>query len=268
MLEAVYNFLLEYKEVLSSLSSLAVIITTIFVAIQARLFFNDYRKRNKKEEFSKSFELTKFYTSIILPRMPKIQKLYELCDVTNKVKSISPKNINHFDKEECSEFINLDEFCKELNEINQKPIEQILPLYAQFANISISKAYMDFYRYGALISEHDNREKLLGEYKTNLCNFIIGELSVAANDLEYFSMFFNSNLAESEVVYESLHQTFLAYVRLLYPVISHANTRSDYSKKYYTHIRDLYSLWSKKEGKKESQQALVFDKLRGINPKI
>ena len=267
MLDAVYIFLLDNKDVLSSLSSLAVIISTIFVAIQARLFFNDYRKRNKKEEFSKSFELTKFYTSIILPKMPKIQRMFELCDVTSNIKSIR-SNIKHFDKEECSEFLDPDEFRKKIQSIKLKPIEQILPLYAQFANTSISNAYMEFYRYMALISEHEDSDNLVEEYKINLCNAVIGELSIAANDLEYFSMFFNSNLAESEVVYESLHQTFLAYVRLLYPVISYANTRSDYSKKYYTHIRDLYSLWSKKEGRKEMQQALAFDKLRGTNPKI
>lgn len=266
-MEWLFDFLLNNKDVLSSLSSVAVIVSTLFVAVQVRLLFNDYKKRNKKEEFSKSFELTKFYTSKILPKMPKIQMLYDLCGLMDKVQRIKP-SIKNFDKEECIQFVDPSQFKDELKKIYNEPIEIIILLHAEFTGISMCAAFSEYDRYEKLVSENKNKEVLLEQYKKRICEFILDELNVAANDLEYFSMFFNSNLAESEVVYESLHQTFLAYVRLLFPIICYSNTRSDYSKKYYTHIRDLYVLWASKEVKKEVEQEAILDKLRNKNPKI
>lgn len=67
------------------------------------------------------------------------------------------------------------------------------------------------------------------------------------NKLEYLCMYFNNNLAESDYVYPSLHQTFLEYVKNLYFFIAIRN--DDPARKYYTEIIKLYNKWYNQEKK-------------------
>lgn len=71
------------------------------------------------------------------------------------------------------------------------------------------------------------------------------------NALEYFSMAFVQNVADDDVVYQSLHQTFLGMVKYFYFLIVFRNRSSE--NKYYTNITDLYIKWLKKEQKQKNK---------------
>ncbi|MBQ9425684.1 MAG: DUF4760 domain-containing protein [Erysipelotrichaceae bacterium] len=79
-------------------------------------------------------------------------------------------------------------------------------------------------------------------YKRKIKSYYYEKLIGMLNKLEYFSMTFNTNLADEEVVYPSLHQSFLKTVKYLYPHICYLNS-GETSDKYYTHIIELYNLW-------------------------
>lgn len=64
------------------------------------------------------------------------------------------------------------------------------------------------------------------------------------NDLEWFSMQCRYGVADEKLLYQSLHQTFLAEVQLLYLRISIINTESE--DKYYTNIIWLFTKWRKR----------------------
>lgn len=62
------------------------------------------------------------------------------------------------------------------------------------------------------------------------------------NRLEHFSMALNSEVADDEILYQSLHQIFFSIVSSLYVSICHANN-GDPVDKYFTHVTDLYNRW-------------------------
>ena len=82
------------------------------------------------------------------------------------------------------------------------------------------------------------------------------------NKLEYFSMYFTSKVADSDAVYQSLHQTFLACITYLYFGIADINT--DPKEKYYTNIIALFDIWNKKymDSSMRQQELLKRKKMR------
>ena len=94
----------------------------------------------------------------------------------------------------------------------------------------------------------DENKEIKYQKEALLCNFY-NELSDLLNKLEWFSMNFKYNLADEDVVFASLHQTFLADINYLYYFISKQN--SDTCNKLYTHICDLFNRWKVKENENE-----------------
>ena len=57
-------------------------------------------------------------------------------------------------------------------------------------------------------------------------------------------MYFNTGIADEDTVYQSLHQSFLSIIKVLYVDIA---TRNQTGKdKYYTNIIKLYNNWAEK----------------------
>lgn len=65
------------------------------------------------------------------------------------------------------------------------------------------------------------------------------------NDMEYFSMHFTHGVADESVVYQSLHQTYVECVQLLYYNIA-INNKTD-GTQYYTNVVELYRIWYEKQ---------------------
>lgn len=63
------------------------------------------------------------------------------------------------------------------------------------------------------------------------------------NDLEYFCINFNSDIADSNTVYQSLHQGFFTAIELAYIFIAFENTSS--TNKYYTNTIAIFLKWRK-----------------------
>lgn len=63
------------------------------------------------------------------------------------------------------------------------------------------------------------------------------------NKLEYFAMAINQNIAESDMLFVSLHQTFNKFILFMYPYICWYNETEEC---YYTNIIKLFNNWSNK----------------------
>jgi len=82
------------------------------------------------------------------------------------------------------------------------------------------------------------------------------------NSMEYFSMCFVSGVANEEVVYQSLHQSFLKCVKLLSRVIARSNTSP--KNQYYTYLTKLYKTWSDRDIKRGKKQSSLISIVKGI----
>ena len=64
------------------------------------------------------------------------------------------------------------------------------------------------------------------------------------NTMEWIAMTLNTKVADELVIYQSLHQIFLRYIRLEYPLIASSNCDTNACDQYYTNIITLYKLWA------------------------
>jgi len=71
------------------------------------------------------------------------------------------------------------------------------------------------------------------------------------NDMEYFAMNFTHGTADESVVYQSLHQTYLAFVQMFYFNIALNNMPN--GKQFYTNVIALYKIWYEKSENKKSE---------------
>lgn len=246
------EWLVVNNALITSISSIAVCISVIFIGAQTKGFFNDCEKRNKKSEFENSFKLTSFYINDIIPRMELILNILQEVGVDKMIhQKLKGKNLQKFDKEEFKDFfdeVTIDTITQTINSI---PLEKIVICFGRVNDRGVCGVELDFYNYKMFCNTNNPQDDKVGErYKAYLLDRFWKEISNTKNNLEYFSMYFNSNLAKSDAVYESLHQTFTDFVKFLYPFIADYNKRDDYARKYFTHIKELYCTWTNKESSK------------------
>lgn len=76
---------------------------------------------------------------------------------------------------------------------------------------------------------------------SNYVSFLIND---TLNSMEAICMYFNYGVADESVVYQSLHQSFLATVKLLYVTIAERNLQG--KDKYFTNIIQMYNRWNER----------------------
>jgi len=102
----------------------------------------------------------------------------------------------------------------------------------------------------SIFDKEADREKLKEFFST----FVHHDL---CNKLEYFSMAFIQNVADDDVVYQSLHQTFLYIVLMLYFPIANENTYLKEHEKRFSNLRQLFLRWNERqynEGEEHTQR--------------
>ena len=63
------------------------------------------------------------------------------------------------------------------------------------------------------------------------------------NSLNIFAILINTRAANRDAVYQSLHESFLGFVRISYPVIATLNSEERIVDLQYSDIRELYNKW-------------------------
>ena len=87
-----------------------------------------------------------------------------------------------------------------------------------------------------------NKSRNLSYYKSMLISYFHSNVSTLLNKLESFALNLNSNLADEEILYPSLHQTYLKVIKYLYPHICYLNSKNT-ADKYFTNVIELYNKW-------------------------
>ena len=67
------------------------------------------------------------------------------------------------------------------------------------------------------------------------------------NTMEWAAMTIVTGIAAEDVIYQSLHQVVLRYVRMEYPTIAMHNSELSACDQFYTNLILLYQMWSEKE---------------------
>ena len=244
--------LLISKNYLEDIYYITQILGIIFVAIGSYIAINQYIKTSKNEidkfnneRIKKSIELAEYYKDNILGNMTIISEIYGATGILDIIKKTKGSHMENFDKHELAELLSTED----LNNI-----KKITDSDEYYFIIDIC-CYMKGIN---LINYHKDIDHIF------MNNIVMETL----NNLEFFSMNFNYNIADESVVYQSLHKTFLEVVYLLYYNIAVNNEPGD--KKLFTNIIELYNLWQKKseETKNEELNSLRRSTQKGLRANI
>lgn len=177
----------------------------ILTAFYARKQYEDQKKHSR---IAKAAELAKHFKDSVIPSISKLNVLFSTVQAFKLVyDKIDLDKIDTFNQTELSSLV------------DKNDIEQ----YKAALELNMSDVIKD------IPKENDMAFYTL----TSRC----------LNDLEYFCINFNSNIADSNTVYQSLHQTFFDFMPIAYIYISLHNTTS--ANKYYTNIIAIYKKWRK-----------------------
>lgn len=253
----------------------ATIASVIFVAWQTILLRKTYQYNCDWQEKEKATELSVMYKNEILPSVTYISKVLKATEIMEALGNIHTDNIDQFNQTELFRLTN--QHIQELVEKKEKSfdsIDALLNARHQFGQISrkgllyIDPALITLW-YQAKRGEKDStgativisdaeKEMLLKQLWFEYAVIVSNTL----NSLEYFAMNFISGVADDEVVFQSLHQTYLNLVQLLYYNISLKNTHE--KDKYYTNVIDLYKRWREKDKENERKINAAISKARPV----
>ena len=242
------------------ISILALIISTI-----------SYKYNKNRGKIEKAINLANKYQELIkeISIIVNILKVHqEVYDISTN--SISEDSIKDFTQNEAKKLYKSEHFTKlyEFHKGNGMDVRLLKNNY--FLNLlSSSNNTMGF-----MISTNSDSDS---SYDNVIKKYYKGKIDDVLNSLEAFSMAFVQNVADEEVVYQSLHQSYIKIVKLLYFRIAYANNKP--SDKYYTNIIELYKRWRKKQqisqykiDKNNKKALLISEKIKkkaeDIKPKV
>lgn len=232
-----------------------VIISVIFVGYQAWMYRRDYNERIRSSSVEKAANLSKFYADNIIFPYSQLFTYYQKIGVLDIINRIKLSDMSEFSNDELRKILS----SGELAEYDQKfkNVDPSVIIITKFMHKSI-----DFTTYIELSSQcKDCNPEDSKIFNHHLINEFETEAVQLLNNLEYFAMNFNDDIANEETVYQSLHQTYLQVVKMSYIRIARLNkSKSD---EYYTHIIELFTRWKSiyfEDQAKEFNQQLELER--------
>jgi len=222
--------------------SFITLLVTVISVICAYKAYQHQKDRSKKDA---ACELARYYSENIIERYSFVSAVFRAAGVPQAIKEILPyERMKDFTyKELCCI---LEEQGKTYEEVTRlfKNIDTKI-IYA--AKITMAKSVAER---NSLAKEHiyivegegdassDRVEIAHGEILQSEVN---SEVRTLLNDLEWFSMSCRYGLADEEMLYQSLQQTYISFVWLVYYYIASGNINSE--DKLYTNVIWLFNTW-------------------------
>ncbi|MBR4291637.1 MAG: hypothetical protein IKT52_13515 [Oscillospiraceae bacterium] len=239
-------------KMVSILADTAMVAITVISVVCAFLAYFYQKNRNKK---TVACELALYYADVILKENRFLNNVFKGAGVSAHIRAVlkDMNSLQHFDSNELKGFLeeagtDPDEFKRKLNEIDGSVIVNCRRLHDESAN-----AFIEF-------DEETGEQRIRNEsiLRTDLTNSIYDLL----NHLEWFGMNCRYRLADEKLVYQSLHETYLSMIWMLYPYICFIN--SEGKDKRYTNAIWLFFKWRKrmrKISKKTQRKKKLLTKL-------
>lgn len=197
-------------------------------------------KQTEKNQYhnnriQKAIDLSEYYKDNILCYITFIHAVYKeagILDILNEVKqsdmqnfdvSELDKNFTTEQKKEIKKIIKSNKFVQII--VNNASIFSKEPLYDKVLVEEEGKAVQIV---------QINQSKVMNYFRNNI-------ICETLNNLEYFSLYFNYGLADKITVYQSLHQTYIEMIQMLYYDISINNKQGE--QKLYTNVIELFNDW-------------------------
>ena len=255
---------------LENIANFATFAGLVAVAYQIYMSKKEQRIQHEKQEKQKAIELAELYANKIMDDISFLSSIYKKSNIEKYFEKINYNELSEFDRHELKKIFkgyDIDKINYEILNIDDDILLKAIISMKSNLNKEELNNHLEAFEINKLLSQIEEVEKEVGatlegdeginkkrrkafneikkKYRNNkiYCKKIYHEtLDNTLNTLEYFCMYFNSGVADEEFVYQSLHQSFLSMVKILYFRIAYVNESG--KDKYYTNIIELYNKWS------------------------
>lgn len=274
---------MSFDGIISICALITTICSAIFVAYQAYLYNKDYKTRNSDSEIEKAIQLSRYYKEEILSNMGYLVSVFRAAGVEEIIKKIDYNKFKKFNNQELNKLLTKKEIMsieEKINNINVDILINLRSLLRGTTNdeivesniLSITNHVLKTMEESAAgkIEEESNsfstsktKAKIVYKIKSELYRRELKDVIYnTLNNMEYFSMHFNYKVADEEVIYQSLHQSYLSLVKMLYFYIASQNELP--KDKYFTNVIKLYNSWVKRyklkcEEEDESEDEIIHN---------
>ncbi len=215
-------------------------VATVVSVICAFKAYKHQKERSKKEA---ACDLAKYYAENIIKRYAFVTVVMKKAGLEARVKELFRyDDLLKFDKSEMLGFIEKKELSYE--DINDA-FTNVDPQAVLYAKVVFSASAQErrniFNEY--FIPGTDESESRISNPDLLQTEFL-QEVSDFLNDLEWFSMSCRYGISDEEILYQSLHTTFLSTIWSLYFYICDNNSTNE--DKLYTNVIWLFKEWRKR----------------------
>lgn len=240
----------------NSIMAIGAILSLIFIGsqvVQVKKQISSAKQefitQNNRQSMERAINLSRYYQEEIIPLQTILFNVFERVGIAQELKVLDEKKMVKFDYEELSQLAS--------DELKER-------YFKKLKSKEVADAFRDFQH---TLCQRDNmniqvecKESFDDEKKAIIEETIIKEVSKTSsiqdinsfnaviidllNKLEYFSMNFACNIADEEVLYHSLQQTYRSTVKYLYIKIAHTNR--NLLSKYFVQTIHLYNIWNNK----------------------
>lgn len=213
------------------------VVAGAFVAVwQYVLTARSERMKINNDKVEKAVKLSGYYKDNILDGIVLFRNVFDESGIKEILGKIKPGDMKAFDKAELDVMLSSADI-KAINKImHSKEMMEII------------KRENRCFEFGSGYLKHpdiiQDKEEIDSVTEQAVMSKTVNDL---LNNMEYFSMHFTHGVADESVVYQSLHQTYVECVQLLYYNIA-INNKTD-GTQYYTNVVELYKTWYEKQTK-------------------
>ena len=227
-----------YPSVIEIIANITVIISCIIAFFTLYWFIMDYKKRYATSRTEKAIQLAEEYANDIMNKITYIGFVMKDIGISDLIEHIDSTGFHDFTYNELCRLLTAEEIKTIKEKLYSNKISDKIFLKNKALSLSNYKDISEFLRLLRTVSEEAPKNNRVSVFQIEF-NSILADV---LNQLEYFSMWFVTGVADEKAVYQSLHQTFLKHIKFLYyPIASINKSGTD---KYYTNIIKLYNLWS------------------------
>lgn len=244
------------------------VLLLILTAVSVYYAFRAYKHQKERSKKEAACNLAKYYAENIINKYSDVSNIFSAAGITETVRSVFElRDLKEFDKAELEALLKksnmtVDDFKKKLDSIDPKII-----LNTRMKTAGSIEERGRTYDSFATVDENGeikviNEAFLKGDFQKEICALL--------NELEWFTMNCKYGLADEKLIYQSLHQTFIATVWMLYFYISNMNINNE--DKFYTNIVWLFLQWRNRlisiTDKKEAEKQAYINKANSVTAKV
>lgn len=228
--------------ILQIIASVVMIIGVVIAVWQYVLTARCERTKISNERVEKAVQLSEYYKNNILSKVSALRYVFEKSGVADILGKIKPADMVEFDSVELNDKLSVADIKDLVQIMESEKMAELIVYVDQVYNLNLDvMKYVD-------VSEEEGKKKISVNKEGVFRQFMSQIVNELLNNMEYFAMNFTHKVADESVVYQSLHQTYIDAVQLLYYDIS-KNNKPD-GRQFYTNVVELYRIWYNKFRKK------------------